>query len=38
MVHPDNIEMIAPNFKELLKKGSVTDFKVKIVTQIKKLS
>ena len=36
MVHPDNIEMVAPNFKELLKKGSVTDFKVKIVTQNKK--
>ena len=33
MVHPDSTEMVAPNFKELLKKGSMTDFKVKIVTK-----
>lgn len=33
MVHPDSAEMVAPKFKELLKKGSMTDFKVKIVTK-----
>jgi PAS domain S-box-containing protein len=32
MVHPNDIEMVAPNFKELLKNGSITDFRVKIVT------
>ena len=32
MVHPDNVEMVGPNFKELLKNGSITDFRVKIVT------
>ena len=33
MVHPDNLEMVAPNFKELLKNGSITDFRVKIITK-----
>ena len=32
MVHPNYKDIIAPNFKSLLKKGSITDFKVKIVT------
>jgi len=36
LVHPDDGEMIAPNFKELLSKGSITNFKVKLITQSKK--
>ena len=36
LVHPEDGEMIAPNFKELLSKGSITNFKVKLITQTKK--
>ena len=34
MVHPNDIEMVAPNFKELLKNGSITDFRVKITNNL----
>lgn len=36
LVHPDSLESVAASFQQLLKKGSITDFNLKIVTQKQK--